>query len=66
MFGENPKMPHKMQNNDIVGSLDFIGKICCRFHKDGMPWYVAVSLDGNDQREFSEKSSFRRMSIGSA
>jgi hypothetical protein len=66
MIGENPKMIHKMGNGDLVASLDFVGKICCRYFDDGKPMYVAVSLDGKDQRTFGDKSSYRRTSVGSA
>jgi hypothetical protein len=66
MYGENEKMVHKMENGDIVASLDFVGKICCRFYEDGKPMYIAKSLDGKDQRKFGDKSSYRRQTMGSA
>lgn len=66
MIDNNPKMTHKWGNNDLVASLDFVGKICCRYFDEGKPMYVARSLDGKDQRTFGDKSSFRRMSVGSA
>jgi len=64
MIDNNPNMVHKMGNGDIVASLDFMGKICCRFYKEGRPFYIARSLDGNESREFSDKSSYRRISVG--
>lgn len=66
MYGDNEKMVHKMDKDDIVASLDFVGKIICRYYDDGKPMYVAVSLDGGDQRVFGDKSSYRRQSIGSS
>jgi hypothetical protein len=66
MITENPKMIHKWGNGDLVASLDFVGKICCRYYDEGKPMYVARALDGNDERTFGDKSSFRRMSVGSA
>lgn len=66
MIEDNPKMTHKMGNGDLVASLDFVGKICCRYFDEGKPMYVARSLDGKDQRIFGDKSSFRRTSAGAS
>jgi hypothetical protein len=66
MIEDNPKMTHKMGNGDLVASLDFVGKICCRYFDEGKPMYVARSLDGKDQRTFGDKSSFRRTSAGAS
>jgi hypothetical protein len=55
-----------MGNGDLVASLDFVGKICCRYFDEGKPMYVARSLDGKDQRTFGDKSSFRRTSAGAS
>lgn len=65
MFVENEKMAHKMGLKDIVASLDFVGKITCRYYEEGKPMYVAISLDGKHQRVFGDKSSYRRQPIGS-
>lgn len=64
MITANPKMVHKMENGELVASLDFVGKICCRYYDEGKPMYIARSLDGKTQREFGDKSSYRRTSAG--